>query len=217
MDKTASDLTDGFYQYILNGGNYSASSPGLPIAYTLRNVSDNNVYSVINYSDYQINNCYNTTGKITLNAAKHIMGSQDDNIWGNISVNLGYDSDAGFSNSASNLWSVPNAGNSVTFPSNGNITSLATSPYNLSYDPTKFNEAFLEITLNLNNKRDYTVGVENHSGSAVDVINNKKIKLYLKDIKAQKLTISSSLEHPPSKFFLHRTAKRQSQYPNSFS
>ncbi len=174
---------DGFYSYIKQGGDYSATSPGLPIAYTLRRISDNGVFNVVNYSDYVVNECSSTTGSVKMNSLKHSIGSQDDKIWGTIDVNLGYD-DTGFANNATNLFSGATKNNAIVTGTNGNIVNFPSNNFNLAYDPSKFDKAYLEITFNINNSWDWSnVGLDNHSGTTTAELKNKKYKVYLKDLK----------------------------------
>ena len=177
---------DDFYTYITKGGEYTAGSPGLPIAFTLRSILDNSVFNVVNISEYTVNECYNTVGAIKLNAARHISGGQDDNIFGTVKANLGYDNQTvPFGNAATTLWSN---GNAISLSTNGTeVTFPNSNPFNLIYDATKFNDAYIMIYLNIANRYSWSnIGMDNHSGNTDDNL-IKEYKLYLKDIIAKQL------------------------------
>jgi len=177
---------DDFYTYITKGGEYTAGSPGLPIAFTLRSILDNSVFNVVNISEYTVNECYNTVGSIKLNAARHISGGQNDNIFGTVKANLGYDNQTiPFGNAATTLWSN---GNAIPLSTNGTeVTFPNSNPFNLIYDAAKFNDAYIMIYLNIANRYSWSnIGLDNHSGNTDDNL-IKEYKLYLKDIVAKQL------------------------------
>ncbi|MFN8436749.1 MAG: thiol-activated cytolysin family protein [Cytophagales bacterium] len=176
---------DGIKEYILNGGEYSASSPGLPVAYTLRRISDNAVFNVVNISEYTVNQCYSTTGAITINGAQLVSGGKDGaaKIYGTIYANLGYDGES-FSNGNTLIWSSNDWG-SNTFTSTTGLQQLVnTTPtkFNLVYDPSKYEKAYLYLELKLTNVNEYGgLGSKKVYLTTDDVI-TKTSKVYLKDI-----------------------------------
>ncbi|MCR6642941.1 MAG: thiol-activated cytolysin family protein [Sporocytophaga sp.] len=178
---------EGFYSYILAGGNYSASSPGLPIAYTLRRISDNGVFNVVNISEYVVNECYNTTGALKINFASHINGPQDDNIWGDIKANIGIDSGNGkssFAHGPVTIFFKPTADDRLYLKNNGEKVNFDenSGKLEISYNPEKFDKTFIDLTFNLTNRYYwFDVGKDKHNGTTDDYI-NKTVRIYLKDI-----------------------------------
>ncbi|MCP4131220.1 MAG: hypothetical protein GY754_09590 [bacterium] len=53
-------------QFIEEGANYSASSPGAPLAYKLRHLSDNSPASVVLTSEYSVRSCHPKTPQYTV-------------------------------------------------------------------------------------------------------------------------------------------------------
>lgn len=177
---------EGLYNYIKGGGTFSASSPGTPIAYTLRRITDNGVFNVVNISEYVVNDCYNTTGAVMLNSIRHIEGGQDDKLSGTVKINLGYTGE-GFANASTTLWIQ--GGSFITIPTNGATIPLSNnSLYRLVYDPKKFDKAFIEITVDLINRHYWstTVYKKSYDGN-LDVAIYKTYKVYLKDIAKNEL------------------------------
>jgi hypothetical protein len=182
---------EGLYRYILDGGNYSASSPGLPIAYTLRRISDNGVFSMVNISEYVVNECYNTTGALKLNYASHINGPQDDNIWGNIVANVGYVNNKGidsFPNGPVTIFFKPTADDRLQLKNNGEKVNFDENSGKLevSYNPDKFAQTFIDLTFNLTNRYYwFDIGLDKHNGTTDDHI-YKTVRIFLKDIVAER-------------------------------
>lgn len=188
---------DDFYAYITKGGEFTVGSPGLPIAFTLRNITDNAVFNVVNISEYTVNECYNTTGAIKLNSAKHISGGQDDYIFGTIKANLGYDNQSvPFANAATVLYSN---GNIMGLPTNGAEIQFAPSnPFNLVYDAKKLENAYILVSLDITNRHSWSdIGKDNHSGNTDDNL-RKDYKIYLKDVIANKLGANWSVNNTQS-------------------
>lgn len=171
---------DGLKSYILKGGDYSKTSPGAPIAYTLKRITDNQVFSMVNVTEYTVSQCYATTGQIQLNSIRHVSGSQDDRLIGSVKANLLYDGEPA-ANGATVIWSQ--SGNPFTVGTDGIGAVLAnTRAYNLIYDPSKFNEAYLLVEVDLVNRYSYSdQGVNKRSGNT-DAQFKQSYKLYLKDI-----------------------------------
>lgn len=73
---------DGFKQYILDGGKYSKESPGAPISYKLRYISDNSVGKIVLASTYTIREAVprdrDVTVKVTLDKIKFEENSYDE-------------------------------------------------------------------------------------------------------------------------------------------
>jgi thiol-activated cytolysin len=59
---------DGVKSFILSGGNYSKDSPGAPLSYTLRNISDNAISNIVLATQYNVRQCekIRSSFKITL-------------------------------------------------------------------------------------------------------------------------------------------------------
>lgn len=55
---TGFDGTGGLKEYLVNGGNYSPDSPGVPIAYKLRYLRNNALARIVFNSEYQISDTY---------------------------------------------------------------------------------------------------------------------------------------------------------------
>lgn len=176
---------EGLKSYILKGGDYSKTSPGAPIAFTLKRITDNQVFSVVNVTEYTVNQCYATTGAVTLNTARLMQGVDDRKLSGNVKANLRYDGESA-SNGATVLWSQ---GNDLTLPASGIPMAIPNaSPYNIVYDPSKFERAYLEVEVDLINRYDWKgVGSDKNSWGWTNDKLNKIHKLYLKDIVAHKL------------------------------
>ncbi|MEM7106148.1 MAG: thiol-activated cytolysin family protein [Bacteroidota bacterium] len=47
----------GIIDYIIQGGEYSANSPGAPLAFTMRYLSDNSIAKIVLASEYKVRNC----------------------------------------------------------------------------------------------------------------------------------------------------------------
>lgn len=202
---------DDFYSYITKGGEYTVGSPGLPIAFTLRNITDNAVFNVVNISEYTVNECYNTTGAIKLNSAKHISGGQDDYIFGTVKANLGYDNQAvPFANAATVLYSN---GNTMGLPTNGAEVQFSPSnPFNLVYDATKFNDAYILVSLDITNRHSWSgIGKDNHSGNTDDNL-KQDYKIYLKDIIENKLGANWSVNNTQSDVTFDLNVAMDGQY-----
>lgn len=90
---------EGVYDYIINGGNYSADSPGAPLAYTLRYIKNGYpVAKVVLASEYNIRTCYEAYQKYGiqiygLNCVEN--GDLDGNVelWGFMSAEIYQDGD----------------------------------------------------------------------------------------------------------------------------
>lgn len=77
----------GVYNYIKNGGNYSADSPGKPLAYTLRYIKEDfPIARVVLSSEYQVRTCdlAYPQFKITIKQIARTGGTAEKEIYGNI-------------------------------------------------------------------------------------------------------------------------------------
>lgn len=77
----------GVSSYIINGGNYSADSPGKPLAYTLRYIKEDfPIARVVLSSEYQVRTCdlAYPKFKITIKQIARTGGSAEKEIYGNI-------------------------------------------------------------------------------------------------------------------------------------
>ena len=170
---------DKFFEYIQEGGEFSEQSPGLPIAYTLRRLSDNGIFKVQNISEYIIRECVDITGEIRLNSMKHTHGWDDDRLTGNISMSIGYDGDDAtfFPNT---LW---NETARFNLPQNGTAVNVKRhADIELLYNPLLFNKAFINIIVDLRNARDYWDMGPRNANFTITAKKQETYKIYLKDI-----------------------------------
>jgi thiol-activated cytolysin len=76
--KVITNGVDGINQYITNGANYSPNSPGAPLSYKLRYVSDNAIGNVIMSTTFYERNCQKTTGTFKAKIVKLKCMAVDD-------------------------------------------------------------------------------------------------------------------------------------------
>jgi thiol-activated cytolysin len=76
--KVITNGIEGINQYITNGANYSANSPGAPLSYKLRYVSDNAIGNVIMSTTFYERNCQKTTGSFKAKILKLKCTAVDD-------------------------------------------------------------------------------------------------------------------------------------------
>ena len=74
--------------FITSGGNFSKSSPAKPVAFTLRRLSNYDVFSVVNGTEYVVRNCRSTNASIVPKYFYGIKGEND--VCGTITVRLRY-------------------------------------------------------------------------------------------------------------------------------
>lgn len=80
---------EGMMKYILEGGNFSKTSPGAPVAFTLAKLSNNEIFSVINGTEYVARQCKSTNASII---PQYFYGEEGDNdVYGRIYVQLYYE------------------------------------------------------------------------------------------------------------------------------
>lgn len=82
---------DSMFTYITKGGKYSKESPGAPLAYTLRTLSDNKIFRVVKATQYTMRECTKNLKGIKLTNFR--AWGQDAQIFGRVDVILGYDGD----------------------------------------------------------------------------------------------------------------------------
>lgn len=80
---------DGLIKYITSGGNYTKESPGAPIAFTLTRLSNNEVFNVVNSSEYVARICKSTEGAILPVYIRGLKGNND--LFGSITAQIYYD------------------------------------------------------------------------------------------------------------------------------
>ncbi len=168
-----------FYDYITQGGEYTAASPGLPIAYTLRRLSDNGVFAVQKTTEYTVSECKDIVGSLNISAMSHYFGGDEDEVRGSITMQIGYD-DGSFSGGTTTLW---NSTNRLFLPQNSTEVSLTNNPIiPIKYNPEKFSTAFILINVDLYNYADW----QDQGVDAVDVsAEARKVatyKIYLRSI-----------------------------------
>ena len=75
-------------EFITNGGNFSKESPAKPVAFTLRRLSNNEVFGVVNSTEYVARNCKSTNASITAENFYGLKGEND--VCGTIKVCIKY-------------------------------------------------------------------------------------------------------------------------------
>jgi thiol-activated cytolysin len=80
-----------FLKFVTEGGDFTKASPGKPIAYTLRRLSDNGVFNIVKTSEYTVRSCKEVfqTGDIVLSKVYGRNGNTE--LYGKIKVQIGYD------------------------------------------------------------------------------------------------------------------------------
>lgn len=79
----------GLLEFINNGGRFSKTSPGAPIAYTLTRLSDNSVFNVVSGTEFVARKCTPLEGLVVPN---YFYGSEgdDNNVYGSVTAQVGY-------------------------------------------------------------------------------------------------------------------------------
>ncbi len=175
---------DGFYKWIAGGGSHSATSPGLPVGYTLRRLSDNGVFTVQKNTEYTVRECREVKGAISLNSMKHVAGSMQDHVLGNVVMTMHYDDSTVTNPSPNQLWQVSKR---IDLPKDEEkpITNPAT--VDIAFSPKRFNTAYMNITVDLDNSSNEFNSSDfgdNQDVQSYWAIATKKAtyKIYLKDI-----------------------------------
>lgn len=75
-------------EFITKGGNFSKESPAKPVAFTLRRLSNNEVFGVVNSTEYIARNCKSTNASITAENFYGVKGEND--VCGTIKVRIKY-------------------------------------------------------------------------------------------------------------------------------
>lgn len=75
-------------EFITKGGNFSKESPAKPVAFTLRRLSNNEVFGVVNSTEYIARNCKSTNASITAENFYGVKGEND--VCGTIQVRIKY-------------------------------------------------------------------------------------------------------------------------------
>lgn len=178
---------DGFMKYVLNGGEYSKASPGLPIAYTLRRLSDNGIFSVVKTTEYTVNKCVTTTGGVEFSGMTMTAGERPANIYGKVEAAIGYENEIEPIAFTSIFFGT---GKSNTFgvSTNGSFSDGSTwqgkSKFDYVYDLDKFNAAYIKFKINFTNyyvEGPYGREKDQQSFETVAGFSNT-YKIYLKDI-----------------------------------
>lgn len=89
--KDAVGTVNGFEDmlaFITKGGDFSKDSPAKPVAFTLKRLSNNEVFGVINSTEYVARNCKSTNASIKAESFYGIQGEND--VCGTIKVQLKY-------------------------------------------------------------------------------------------------------------------------------
>lgn len=83
-----------FLKYVTQGGDYTKDSPGKPIAYTLRRLSDNGIFNIVKTSEYTVRTCKEVfySGGVALTKVYGRNGNTE--LYGKIKVQIGYDGEA---------------------------------------------------------------------------------------------------------------------------
>lgn len=78
--------------FIIKGGNFSKQSPAKPIAFTLRRLSNHEIFNVVNGTEFVARSCRSTNASIIPHSFYGIKGEND--VCGEISVQIQYGDDA---------------------------------------------------------------------------------------------------------------------------
>jgi hypothetical protein len=173
---------EGLKEYIDKGGNYSSDSPGAPIAYTLRLISNNSVFAVVQSSEYYKRDCRSTNINI---APKYFYSREALNgAWrlnGTVKATIGYDGGT-------------LTGNSIyLFNSTIQLEKDKAKDYGtndraqLTFDYTQYDKAYIQIDVDLKLQAN-ALGWKNVEGFSFKVNNTltKSLKYYIKDIDKYK-------------------------------
>ncbi|MBP7781217.1 MAG: thiol-activated cytolysin family protein [Paludibacteraceae bacterium] len=137
---------DAIINFITSGSKFSKESASAPIAFTLRKLSDNKVYNVVNGGEYAVRKCRSVFGKATIKPVYFYGVDGDNDPYGTITVQLGYgdkltDNVYYLLNTNSNQYVTTGAGQTYTFPNDQNLQTL-------NVDETKANP-FIVVTAKL--------------------------------------------------------------------
>jgi thiol-activated cytolysin len=137
---------DAIINFITSGGNFSKESPSVPVAFTLRKLSDNKVYNVVNGGEYAVRKCRSVFGKATIKPVYFYGVDGDNDPYGTITVQLGYgdkltDNVYYLLNTKSGNYVKAENGQTYTFPNDQNLQTL-------NVDETKA-DPFIVVTAKL--------------------------------------------------------------------
>lgn len=135
-------------EYITNGGDYSKTSPGAPIAYTLRTLHNNKVFRVVKSTEYTMRDCIKNIRGISL--SKMRAWAQDAGVFGKIIVRVGYDGEG--EGEAITLFQATRD-QAIQVPTNGVKEGLDNN-VQFSVDMAKYDKAYLKIEAVLNEQDD---------------------------------------------------------------
>lgn len=169
-----------FYEYITKGGDYSPTSPGAPIAYTLRKVSDNNTFRVVKSTEYTVRNCYKVAGDIK---AKYFYGvSGDNNVYGTLYVAYGYEGEG--EKGSQIIWNA-SRDHAVAVPQGGKTQEILHDGASFIFNPEKLDKAYIEFRTSGFNDRD------DGDLESDDPYHNGSFRIKLSDLKSGKIEINN--------------------------
>lgn len=138
-------------KYIAEGGNFSNQSPGDMVAYTLRKLSDNSVFSVVNGTEYVVRNCKSTNATIV---PKYFYAAKEDGdpfIYGTVTVKVGYGPSltSGYGNSRTYYLFNKNSDNLMEVKQSAKVSLNPTDDVPLNIDYEKLDEAHIRVDFDL--------------------------------------------------------------------
>lgn len=145
------DLVAKINKYIAEGGNFSNQSPGDMVAYTLRKLSDNSVFSVVNGTEYVVRNCKSTNATIV---PKYFYAAKEDGdpfIYGTVTVKVGYGPSltSGYGNSRTYYLFNKNSDNRMEVKQSAKVSLNPTDDVPLNIDYEKLDEAHIRVDFDL--------------------------------------------------------------------
>lgn len=135
---------DGLLAYIKKGGNYSQDSPGAPVAFTLTRLSNNEIFNVVNGTEFVARECKSTNAAVVPKYFYGIKG--DNNVYGTITAQLGYSDGL----VGSPIYLYNRTRDKYTTVVNGKNKDLSSDdPYSFKIDYSRIDNAYIQININL--------------------------------------------------------------------
>ena len=177
---------EGLINYIKEGGTYSKESPGAPIAYTLTRLSNNEVFNLVNGTEYVVRKCKSMKGSVM---PKYIYGISGDNtVYGQVTAQLGYEGES--SNQPTFYIFNKKRGNAVSVPigTSKEIQCDEEGVFKLDYE--KIDKAYIEVTFDLHDSdasEDCSCSDIKNNAQNDEVYPRYKIRIYLKDLSTKEV------------------------------
>lgn len=181
------DGQKGLIEYIQKGGNYSKESPGAPIAYTLTRLSNNEVFNLVNGTEYVVRKCKSMKGSVM---PKYIYGISGDNtVYGQVTAQLGYEGET-TSNQPTFYIFNKKRGNAISVPigQKPDIDCDEEGVFKLDYG--KIDKAYIEISFDLHDSdaaEDCTCADIRNNASNDELYPRYKIRIYLNDMSVKEV------------------------------